>query len=92
MIMAIADHVKIEHAWSGMSCHVCSRGQFQDSSLPLNKCRVDACDLGIHGARDDGYCCLFVAYEDRVKSKREMRRMMEMHVQRWIRERIAPGE
>lgn len=73
--------IMVEHQWNGMSCHVCSRGQHDINDI------INGCDLCVPGVRDDGYCALFVAYEDRIKSKREMRRMMESHNQRWIRER-----
>lgn len=74
--------IKVEHKWNNMSCHICSRGQ-HDAKTDI----IDGCDLCVPGVRDDGYCALFIPNEGRVKSKRDIVGMMEMHAQRWIRER-----
>lgn len=80
--------VNVEHAWHGMSCNVCSRGQVNANVPAVGNQRlmhVTGCDLGCQ-ARDHGYCCLFVPHEGRVKTKRDLVGMVEAHVQRWIRE------
>jgi hypothetical protein len=80
----LGDLVVVEHAWSGMSCNICARGMLGNNN------EVRGCDLGCK-ARDQGYCCLFVPHEDRVQRKRDIVGMMEMHVQRWIREKMFGG-
>lgn len=80
-------HVKIEYEWNDMNCKICARGQIKPWNVPLKQAHVSKCDLGVPGAWDHGYCPLFVAHAERVKSKADIVHMFENQVQRWIREK-----